>query len=353
MPKQLPAEALLDLRRRLSTVPPRSAERRHIIRATAQVYGLSEYTLYKTLRERLKPRAVRRRDHGQPRVMPRQQLERYCEIIAALKLRTSNGKGRHLSTREAIRLMELYGIETPEGHVQVPPALLNKTTVNRYLKRWGYDYTTLRKQPPAVRFQAQHSNECWHFDLSPSDLKQVPDPPWVQEGRGLPQLMLYSVVDDRSGVAYQEYHCVYGEDVEAALRFLFAAMSSKPVEGFPFQGIPAMVYMDGGPIARSQVFQQVMRYLGVDVRTHMPRGSDGRRVTARAKGKVERPFRTVKELHVRRESRLSNCWLDPPSRPTRYSATGSLPTHAGLATARYEAVGTMDPFPGDWEHRTP
>jgi hypothetical protein len=109
--------------------------------------------------------------------------------------------------------------------------------------------------------------------------------------------MLYSVVDDRSGVAYQEYHCVYGEDVEAALRFLFAAMSPKTNEGFPFQGIPNMLYMDSGPIARSQVFQQVMRYLGVEVRTHMPRGKDGRRVTARSKGKVERPFRTVKEMH--------------------------------------------------------
>ena len=40
-----------------------------------------------------------------------------------------------------------------------------------------------------------------------------------------------------------------------------------------------------------------MRYLGVEVRTHLPRGKDGRRVTARSKGKVERPFRTVKELH--------------------------------------------------------
>ena len=40
-----------------------------------------------------------------------------------------------------------------------------------------------------------------------------------------------------------------------------------------------------------------MAQLGVDVRTHMPRGSDGRRVTARSKGKVERPFRTVKEAH--------------------------------------------------------
>ena len=37
--------------------------------------------------------------------------------------------------------------------------------------------------------------------------------------------MLFSVVDDRSGVAYQEYRCVYGEDVEADLRFLFNAMA--------------------------------------------------------------------------------------------------------------------------------
>jgi hypothetical protein len=295
--QSLPTEALVDLRRRLSTLPPRSAERRHVIRDTAHLYGLSEATLYRALRERLRPRSLRRADHGQPRVMPREQLERYCEIIAALKLRTSNKKDRHLSTAEAIRLLEGYGVDTPEGHLQAPTRLLTKTTVNRYLKQWGYDRTTLLRQPPAVRFQATHSNECWHFDLSPSDLKHVPHPAWIQEGRGHPLLMLYSIVDDRSGVAYQEYHGVYGEDVEAALRFLFAAMAPKAVDTFPFQGIPQMLYMDNGPIARSQVFQQVMRYLGVDVRTHLPQGKDGRRVTARAKGKVERPFRTVKEMH--------------------------------------------------------
>lgn len=107
--------------------------------------------------------------------------------------------------------------------------------------------------------------------------------------RGHPLLMLYSVVDDRSGVAYQEYHGVYGEDVEAALRFLFAAMSPKSLDDSPFQGIPRMLYLDNGPIARSQVFNQVMGYLGIEVRTHLPQGKDGRRVTARSKGKVERP----------------------------------------------------------------
>jgi hypothetical protein len=55
--------------------------------------------------------------------------------------------------------------------------------------------------------------------------------------------------------------------------------------------------MDNGPIARSHVFQQVMRYLGVEVRTHLPQSKTGRKAAARAKGKVERPFRTVKEMH--------------------------------------------------------
>jgi hypothetical protein len=109
--------------------------------------------------------------------------------------------------------------------------------------------------------------------------------------------MLYSVVDDRSGAAYQEYHVTYGEDVEAALRFLFNATSPKDIDGFPFQGRPLMLYMDNGPIAKSRIFQRVMDLLGINIQTHLPKGRDGRRTTARAKGKVERPFRSVKELH--------------------------------------------------------
>jgi hypothetical protein len=49
------------------------------------------------------------------------------------------------------------------------------------------------------------------------------------------------------------------------LRFLFNPMSPKQIEGFPFQGIPKMIYLDNGPVAKSDVFQQVMRYLGIDV----------------------------------------------------------------------------------------
>jgi hypothetical protein len=286
------------------------------MRETAALYGLSEPTLYRILQSQARPRALQRSDRGLPRVLPKAELERYCELIAAIKVRTRNRKGRHLSTVQAIRLLEDYGLETPAGFVKTPAGVLTAPTVNRYLKRWGLDSETLSRESPAVRFQARFSNELWQFDLSPSDLKQIEVPRWIDEAKGQPTLMLYSVVDDRSGVAYQEYHAVYGEDVQAALKFLFNAMTPKADERFPFMGRPLFLYLDPGPIARSQVFQQVMRYLGIEVRTHLPGGKDNRRTVSRAKGKVEKPFRSVKEMHetlyhfhTPRTEAEANAWL--------------------------------------------
>ena len=102
-----------------------------------------------------------------------------------------------------------------------------------------------------------------------------------------PTLMLFNVVDDRSGVCYQEYRCVYGEDAGSALRFLFNAMAAKADTSFPFQGRPKMIYLDNGPVAKSRVFQNVMQALGIEWQTHMPAGKDGTRTTAWSKGKVE------------------------------------------------------------------
>jgi hypothetical protein len=47
--KQLMAEALIDLHRRLNTLPTRSHERRMIMQETANLYGVSEQTLYRAL----------------------------------------------------------------------------------------------------------------------------------------------------------------------------------------------------------------------------------------------------------------------------------------------------------------
>lgn len=292
---KIPAETLLSLRGRLASLPPRSPARREEVSRIADTFGVSASTVYRALKALHQPKSLRRADRGRPRGIPERDLIRYCEIIAALKLRTTNKQGRHVSTVRAIELLEDHGIETPDGFVQVPKGLLKRTTVNHWLQTWGYDQPRLTRGPAAVRFEAKHANALWQFDISPSDLKHIEQPEWIDPKRGSPTLMLFSVVDDRSGAAYQEYRCVYGEDAESALRFLFNAMAAK--ENTPFQGIPEMLYLDNGPVAKSLVFQTMMERLGIEWRTHMPAGSDGTRVTARSKGKVERPFRTVKEAH--------------------------------------------------------
>lgn len=294
---RIPADSLQQLRQRLAGLPRRSPERARQIIGFAELYGVSPATIYRAISRIHRPHAAHRVDRGKSRVIPAAELEKYCEIIAALKLRTTNKKGRHLSTARAIELIEKYGVETPQGLIRAPEGLLTRSTVDRHLTTMKLDYPRLSREPAAVRFQASHSNDCWQFDLSPSDLKHIDFPEWVDPARGQPTLMLFSVVDDRSGVSYQEYHCVYGEDVESALRFLFNAMAPKPQEAFAFQGRPAMIYLDNGPVAKSRLFHNVMLALDIDWKTHLPAGSDGTRTTARSKGKVERPFRTVKEAH--------------------------------------------------------
>ena len=303
-----PDEILVTLRGRLEGLPARSPERQRLILGCADLHGVSIATIYRALRDQFRPRALHRSDRGRPRKLPPREMERFCELVAAIKLRTTNLKNRHLSTGRAIELLVEHGIETPEGLVRAPPGLLTRTTVNRYLRHWGLDDERRGRLPPARRFQAEHANDCWQFDLSPSDLKQVPAPLWMEAGQGPPTLMLFSAVDDRSGVAYQEYRCVYGEDVAAALRFLFNAMAPKDEPGLVLQGIPAMLYLDNGPVAKSATFRRVMAQLGVDVHTHMPRGSDGRRVTARSKGKSlprRRPGSSGRSARSRKRTRRS------------------------------------------------
>ncbi len=188
--KQIPAEALINLRQRLDILPSRCRERSLLVEETAVLYGVSTDTVYRVLRQYSRPKPINRSDSGSPRKLSSTEMELYCEVIAAMKIRTCNKKGRHVSTTRAIELLEDSGMNTPYGFIQPAKGLLNKTTVNRYLKTWGYDHLTMTRQPPAVSFQADYSNQCWHFDLSPSDLKHVKQPLWVEPGRGNPLLML-------------------------------------------------------------------------------------------------------------------------------------------------------------------
>ena len=122
--KAIPTDSLLQLRQRLDRLPPKSPERAAQITAMALLYCISVTTVYRTLRAFQKPHIAHRRDHGKPRILPPSELEYYCELIAALKLRTTNKAGRHLSTTRAIQLLEEHGVETTQGLVKLPKGWL-------------------------------------------------------------------------------------------------------------------------------------------------------------------------------------------------------------------------------------
>ncbi len=140
MPKgvAVPVEALAALRRRLAALPARHPERVAVMTSTAQLYAVSRATLYRLLRGGRRSRDAHRADRGRPRSMPAPEIERWCEIVAAMKVRTTNKKGRHLSTVRTLQLLVEHGVDTPDGFQKLAPGRLTPSTVNRHLRRLGY-----------------------------------------------------------------------------------------------------------------------------------------------------------------------------------------------------------------------
>jgi transposase InsO family protein len=310
--KPLPTEVIVGLYNQLVNLSAKHPDRKLLIQEVFQTFDVSLSTVRRALKNYHNPRLTSRSDYNQPRKIGRDEMLRYCELIAALKIRSTNRKGKQLSTPRAIEILENHGVELEDRKIISPKGLLTKPTVNRYLKRFGFTSKNFRCEPVAVRFQATYSNECWQLDFTPSELKRLSDNNTGDEQ----SLLLASVVDDRSGMVYQEYHLSEGENVLMALRFLFNAMSAKSQKNLSFQGIPLMIYLDNGPVAKSLVFQRVCKQLGIEIRTHMPASSDGRRTTARSKGKVERAFNTVQNqletlYHFHKPSSVeeANSWL--------------------------------------------
>ncbi len=98
-------ETLVTLRGKLEDLPARSPERERLLQGCADLHNVSVATVYRALREQFRPRSLHRRDRGRPRKLSQREMERFCELVAAMKLRTTNQKNRHLSTNRALELL--------------------------------------------------------------------------------------------------------------------------------------------------------------------------------------------------------------------------------------------------------
>ena len=89
--KRPPAEALVDLRRRLSLLPARDPARKEAVTRAADLFGISVATLYRCLREQLRPKSVRRADHGVPVAL---RFIGVCFTLGANRPRLAGSSGR-------------------------------------------------------------------------------------------------------------------------------------------------------------------------------------------------------------------------------------------------------------------
>ena len=213
----LPLESIIILHNNLIGLSTRNPEKKRLQEEAAKGFGVSLSTVRRSLRNYRNPKS-RRRDFNHSRIINVAEMQTYCELITALKIRTTNKKGRHLSTPRALWILENHGVEVDGKKVIAPKNVLKKSTVNRYLKRLGFSPKGLLLEPIVVHFQAEQSNGLWQLDFTPSELKKLSQRDLTSSDQ---RLMLASIADDRSGVLYQEYFLSDGENALMALQFLF------------------------------------------------------------------------------------------------------------------------------------
>lgn len=291
---KIPLEVLYRLDEQITNLPNQGKLRRELIQEVALRYQLSDSTIYRQLKSLMLHPSERvvRKDKGCPKITKEKELYHYCQLIAAMKIRSMNGKKHILSTAHCIKFLEEKGVKVKEQTFTAAKGLLKVSTVNRYLNYYLISPSDICSEPTVNHFEASYSNQCWQLDITPSELhrlsSQHPDDPR--------RLLSFSVVDDKSGLTYSRYYLAEGEDTLTALDFLYHAFSKMTEDEVQLYGIPDFIYTDNASFVKSKLFMRVMAKLGIQVLTHLPRGKGGRKTTARAKGKSERHHRTIKTV---------------------------------------------------------
>ena len=291
---QIPLEILYRLDEQITNLPNNGKLRRSLVREVAVSYQLSESTVYRQLKKlMLHPnQRTSRNDKGCPKILNEEELYHYCQLIAAMKIRSMNGKKHMISTAHCIKFLEEDGVIVKGRTIKAPQNILKVSTVNRYLNYYWISPNDILAEPTVNHFEAAYSNQCWQLDITPSELHRLPS----QHQDDPRRLMAYSVIDDKSGLTYSRYYLSEGEDTLTVLDFLYHAFAKMTELETELYGIPDFIYTDNASFVKSNLFMRVMNKLGVQVLTHLPRGKGGRKTTSRAKGKSERLHRSIKSM---------------------------------------------------------
>lgn len=232
------------------------------------ILGVTEATFYREAGKMVEPERKARADRGRRK---RPEYEAWVEEIMRLKYTKLRGV-RSLTTADARELALKWGLVPPEA------ADLPEGTINRIARERNIRPAKRREN----RFEAARGNQLHQVDASRSEYFQVHrvvGGEWILKlsprqfkNRAVSEsgqrVWVWGLVDDYSGCRAARYCIARGENAADGIEFLQWAWS-KVADHAPFQGIPDILYMDNGPLAKTKAFQHFCREVaGVDLKVH-------------------------------------------------------------------------------------
>lgn len=260
--------------------------KRAVLTKWLETLGIKEATFYREVAKVMDRDRKPRLDRGQRR---KQEYAAWTEAIMRLKYTRLRGV-RTLTTADAKELALKWGLIPPEA------AAMPEGTINRLAR----EMELLPQKRRENRFEASRHNELHQVDASRSEYFQVHRTvggEWVlklsprqfknrEVAESGQRVWLWGLVDDYSGCRLGRYYIARGENALDGIDFLKWCWSNVP-DHAPVRGIPDILYMDNGPLAKTKAFQHFCQEVaGVELKTHEA-------YRAQATGKMEAGWKDI------------------------------------------------------------
>ncbi len=259
-----------------------------VLEAWAKVLKMSTNTLWRDIRKSRRSKRKKRSDTGSYNP----EYAAWTKIIWQLKLRPPEEAGMVI-TEHARRAALKDGIIPPRA-AAVPLGTFSRIARELKLNRGQGERW--------VRFQAKYPNLLHQFDASSSKFfyihHRMPDgervlrlhrPAKHYKNKPVPireRPWVYGVVDDHSGYCLSRYVAAEGESAAHGVDFLAYAWGCEKDSRLTMRGLPKLLMLDNGPLAKSTPMSEFFERLGVKKVLGKPYAKKGH-------GKIERPWRTL------------------------------------------------------------
>lgn len=270
------SEMIRTIKQEMASLSGRAASAK--ARVLAKQLNIDVSRVYHHSRD-VRPARNRRADHGKPRKIDEQTFETLAWYTANLDF-----SSQHITD-----------VAAANGLGEISTA-----TYNRHLRRKGIG----RRQNaqdirPYVSWSAKFPNHLHQLDSTVSQQFYIDDDDSIgyestlrknknKPGNKKPRLHLLALVDDFSRCIFAQF--TLGNHAFAWMNFLYNAWRAKEDKaGFPFHGLPIILYSDNDSVVKSGKFVMAMKSLSVKFLPHKVGNP-------RAKGKVESAFKLLQEF---------------------------------------------------------